>query len=342
MNTLRMGIIGCGGICRERHVPGFRKLPGVELVALCNRSQASGEAAARTCGIPAVEASPEALIKRPDLDAVVIGTWPYRHKALSVAALEAGKHVFCQARMAMDLAEAEAMCAVARKAGRVAMLCPVPIGLKYDATVTRLLREGVLGELRLVCVTSLSDAFLEAETPVNWRKEARFSGLNMHTFGMYVEVMHRWFGPTRTVTALAQTFTVERPAPDGDRVTVRIPDQYLVASETVSGVPVQYTFSTVAAHPGDQVMIHGTKGTLRYDVADDVMFLAPRGGDFAELAVRPEDAYDVAHWRVEADFVAAIREGAEYHPNFEDGRRYMQVVQAAHDAVQGGRRITLA
>ena len=342
MNTLRIGIIGCGGICAQRHVPGLRRIEGVELVTVCNRSSASSAKAAKTFGIPETDESPEALIARDDLDAVVIGTWPYRHKDLSIAALTTGKHVFCQARMAMDLAEAEAMYAAARASGRVAMLCPVPIGLKYDATVSGLLREDALGEVRLVCVTSLSDAFLDADAPMNWRKDHRLSGLNMHTFGMYAEVMHRWFGPSKTVTALSRIFTPERVTPEGEKVTVVIPDQYLLATETLSGVPVQYTFSTAITHPGDQVMVYGSEGALRYDVSRDVLHLARRGADFEEVPVRPEDAYDVEHWRVEQDFVAAIREGTEYHPDFKDGLHYMQVVQAAHDSAKTGQRVAIA
>lgn len=56
---------------------------------------------------------------------------------------------------------------------------------------------------------------------------------------------------------------------------------------------------------------------------------------------REEERYDVANWRVEEDFVRAIRAGAPYHPDFEDGLRYMGVVQAAHDSAASGKNITI-
>ena len=57
--------------------------------------------------------------------------------------------------------------------------------------------------------------------------------------------------------------------------------------------------------------------------------------------LEPEDdeRYDVANWRVEQDFVDAIRQGAPYHPDFEDGLRYMKVIQAIHDAAATGKTV---
>ena len=91
MDSIRIGIVGLGGICRQRHVPGLKKIAGVELVAMANRSRESGEQAAREFGIPEVAKSWEDIVGRDDLDAILIGTWPCMHRAVSMAALESGK-----------------------------------------------------------------------------------------------------------------------------------------------------------------------------------------------------------------------------------------------------------
>lgn len=165
MGALRVGFVGLGGIAHERHVPGLRRIPDVEIVAVANRTRESSERAAAEFNIPIVCGTWEDLVARDDLDAVFITTWPYMHHPVSRAALERGKHVFCQARMAMDFRQAREMYETAASSGRVAALCPVPYGLSVDKTVARLLREGVLGELRLVRVTSLSDAYADPATP---------------------------------------------------------------------------------------------------------------------------------------------------------------------------------
>ncbi len=342
METIRVGFVGLGGICRQRHVPGLQKIPGVELVAVANRSRKSSEQAAREYGIPNVCDEWHDLIGRDDIDAVVIGTWPYMHREISVAALKAGKHVFCQARMAMDYPEARAMYDAARRGHRVAMLCPVPIGLAVDATVGRFLRDERLGPVRLVRVQSFSDAYADPETPMNWRKDHRLSGLNMHTLGMYIEVIHRWLGWTESVCASMQTFTPERVDEAGERIPVQIPDQVLMTANMEGDFPVQYAVSTAVRHGHDSITLYGQNGTLHYDVAtDELSYGAARSQTMEPVGIAPEDAYDVANWDVEQTFIDAIRSGTEYHPDFYDGLRYMQVIQAAYDSARENRVVHL-
>lgn len=345
MKTIRVGFVGLGGIARERHVPGLRRIPGVEIVAVANRTRESSERAAGEFGIPCVCDAWEDLVARSDIDAVFITTWPYMHRPMTIAALDAGKHVFCQARMAMNLGEAREMYDRAVRAraesGGVAALCPVPYGLSVDATVARLLREGFLGDLRLVRVQSLSDAYADPAAPLNWRKDHRISGLNALTLGMFIEVVHRWFGWTRTVSADTQLFIPERRNAEGQMESVKIPDQFLFTGIVGEALPVQYVISGAVRHGSDQIEIYGSKGSLRYDVRDDILLGARAGEPFAPVEIRPEEKYDVKSWRVEEDFVRAIREGFDYHPNFEDGLRYMQVIEAVYDSAAQQRAIGL-
>ena len=93
-----IGLIGAGGNQKLRHIPGFRAIDDVEIVNVVNRSRASGERVAAEWDIPTVSDSVEELLSDPDVDAVSIGTWPYKHLEYTKAALEAGKHVLCEAR----------------------------------------------------------------------------------------------------------------------------------------------------------------------------------------------------------------------------------------------------
>ncbi|MBP7429982.1 MAG: Gfo/Idh/MocA family oxidoreductase [Candidatus Hydrogenedentes bacterium] len=341
MNTIRVGFVGLGGICRSRHVPGLRRLDGVDIVAVANRTRESSERAAAQFGIPEVCDSWQQIVERDDIDAVFIGTWPYLHKDVSIAALNSGKHVFCQARMARDLGEARAMHEAAQRSGRVAALCPVPIGLSVDATIARLLREDALGDIRLVRVQSFSDAFARPETPLHWRNDDRLSGLNMHTLGMYAEVIHRWFGWTWTVHAIAQTFTRTRLDAAGQPARVNIPDQVLFTAGMRAGFLVQYTISAAVHHGEEEIQIFGSEGSLVYDVNDDALYGARAGEPLAPVEMRPGEACDLRDWPVEHDFIRAIRDGAEYHPDFLDGLKYMQVVQAVHDSAREGKTVML-
>jgi predicted dehydrogenase len=341
MNPIRVGFIGLGSICRQRHVPGLRRIPGVEIVAVANRRRESSEQAAQELGIPNVCTTWEDVIARNDLDAVFIGTWPYMHRDMAIAALESGKHVFCQARMAMNYEQAREMHQAAEKSGRVAMVCPVPIGLTKDSTIRRYVHSGRLGDVRLIRIQSMSDVFADAAALMTWRKDHRLSGLNMHTLGMYIEVIHRWFGWTRYVSATTQTFVPERVDTAGDRVQVEIPDQILINAVLESGIPVHYVISAAVHHGSDQIAIHGSKWTLQYEVNEDVLYGAAPGEHMGSATLDTDNDYDIAHWRVEQDFIDAIREGKEYHPTFYDGMKYMQVIQAVYDSAREGRTIGL-
>src|SRR5262245_40831996 len=112
--SLRVGLIGAGANTRKRHIPGLLALPDVELAAVCNRRPASAQAAAQEYAIPRVYERWADLVADPNIDAIVIGTWPYLHCPITLAALEAGKHVLTEARLSLNAAEAHRMLAAAR------------------------------------------------------------------------------------------------------------------------------------------------------------------------------------------------------------------------------------
>src|SRR5437870_726140 len=104
-----IGFIGAGGIAKQRHLPGLKKVPGVELVTVANRRRETAEAVAKEWGFGSVKDDWRQVIDDPNVDAVFVTTPPYLHKEATLAALQAGKHVFTQARMAMNYADARAM-----------------------------------------------------------------------------------------------------------------------------------------------------------------------------------------------------------------------------------------
>src|SRR5579864_7286810 len=138
--TLRVGLVGAGGNTRSRHIPGLCALPGVEIVAVCNRRPESTAAVAREFGIPRTFARWADLVADPGIDAVVIGTWPYLHCPIPLAALDAGKHVLTEARMSMNAAEAHRMLAALRRHPKqVCQIVPSSFGPKGDRVMRELI-----------------------------------------------------------------------------------------------------------------------------------------------------------------------------------------------------------
>ena len=84
--TIRVGFVGAGGNCRLHHIPKLKAQPGVEIVAVANRSKESGEKVAKEFGIARVATDWRDVIGASDVDAICIGTWPYMHAELTIAA----------------------------------------------------------------------------------------------------------------------------------------------------------------------------------------------------------------------------------------------------------------
>ena len=223
--TVRLGIVGAGGIVEQRHLPGFTAIEGVAVRAVANRSIESAQAVADRWSIPEVGDDWRALVARDDIDAVVIGTWPYLHRDVTLAALAAGKHVFCQARMARNAAEAREMYEAAALSDRVTALCPPPHAMAVERLVRRLLAEGALGDLRLVRVTALSAGATDEQRPATWRERAGWSGQNALTLGIWAEIVRGWAGETRSVQALLNTYVPCRPDEASGSYELAIPDQ---------------------------------------------------------------------------------------------------------------------
>jgi predicted dehydrogenase len=296
-------------------------------------SNASYESAEKFCQEDAPQATPMRnwadLLAIPDLDIIWIGTPPYMHSAVTISALEAGKHVFCQARMSMDLAEAQEMLSASKRYPQlVTMLCPPPYGMRADLLVKKLLAENYIGRPHHVRLQSFTGAWLDPNKPAHWRQKIEISGLNVLTLGIYVEVLQRWLGDITGVFARGK---IVHPVRDGYEVI--IPDVLNVLCSFGSGAEGVLEFSGVNAHAsGDRCEIYGDRGSLFYDFATDIVQAGKVGDKEMRVVDLPPDL--VTEWRVEDDFIGAVKSKARVqpHPDFEDGVRYMRVVQAVADS----------
>jgi predicted dehydrogenase len=341
--TIRVGFIGAGKNTRERHIPGFQTCEGVEFVAVANRSRESGERVAKEFGIARVYGDWRELLRAPDVDAVCIGTWPYAHREITEASLAAGKHVLCEARMAMNAAEGRSMLAASRKApGLVAQLVPAPHTLEVDSTIKRLLAEGYVGEVLTVELQAAQGRFVDPEAPLHWRQDIALSGHNVLNMGIWYEAMMRWLGPARRVMAMTKVAVPKRRDASGAVHEVKVPDHVDILATFGNDAVAHLRFSSVTAlAPASEAWIFGTSGTLRLE-ADARRLSGGRRGDkgLAEIVIPPAQRVG---WRVEQDFVDAIRGHAKVtHTNFEDGVRYMEFTDAVARSAATGQAVDVA
>jgi predicted dehydrogenase len=327
---LRIGIIGAGQIARARHIPGFLALPGVRIVGVCNLHRESAARVARDFNIPKIYSTWENLIEDDGIDAVVIGAWPYLHCAVTLAALDSGKHVLTEARMAMNAREAQRMHDHASEFPKLtAMVVPSPYGLTGDAYMSSLIASGFLGTLREVHVTGISSDLADAKTPLGWRQMTKYSGFNMLTLGILYETVLRWVPAVNRVFAYASKVIPMRTDPETGRpARVGTPDSVQVLTTQEDGSCGVYRLSAVAWHgTGMEIALFGSEGTLIYDLTRDEIRGARRGESHLEVLTVPDELR--RGWHVEADFVAAIRgERPVTRTDFATGVKYMQFTEA--------------
>jgi len=338
---IRVGLIGAGKNTRDRHIPGFQKVDGLDITAVANRSLESGQVVADQFNIPNVYANWQDLLEDPGLDAVCIGTWPYMHRTLTLPALESGKHVLCEARMATSAQEAQEMLDASRlRPDLTAQIVPSPLSFKIDKLLQDKISESYIGDIIGVSVQSLGNNFMDRDGPMHWRNDRDLSGYNILNMGIWYEAMIRWVGRATSVTAMTKINVSSRKDEDGNVNSISIPDHVNILAQLANGAQANMHFSAVTGlSSGNGVWIYGSEGTLHVDGAMNV-YGGRRGDD--KLAEIPNPEEGQAFWRVEEEFCNAIR-GLEKitRTPFDVGLHYMEFTEAVTRSAQTGQAVAL-
>ncbi len=340
-DSVRVGLIGAGENVREVMIPGFRRIQECELIAVANTSLASSERVASEFGIPRAYANWKELLDDGDVDAVCIGTWPYMHHTLTLASLDAGKHVLCQARMSNNAREAREMLAASlRHPDLVCQLVPTSTSYRIDNVLRGLIAEGYLGELLTVEVQRQLRSFADFGGELDWRHDQEFSGFNIMNIGSTYESLMRWVGRGTRIMAMASVHVPYRRDATGVPRSVAMPDHVDILYELANGAQVHMRASeSTGLSNGNQTWLHGSEGTIHIDERQAVF--AGRRGD-SNLQEVPNPPASQARYRVEEEFVNAIR-GLERVTltTFEVGAHYMEWTEAVHRSAQTGHAVHL-
>ena len=281
------------------------------------------------------------LLAADGIDAVLIGTWPYMHREITLAALDSGRHVLCQARMANDAAEAREMLAASqRHSDLVTMLVPSSSGYSIDRAMLSLIGGDLLGEILSVDVQRLERGFADFGGELDWRHNWEFSGYNVLNVGAIYELMMRWLGPGNRVRGMTRVHVPTRRDEQGNERAARIPDHVEVLYELANGAPVHMKFSeTTGLSRGNDTWIFGSEGTIHVDNAQKI-FVGRRGD--RELVEHPNPPEGQYRHRVEEEFINAIRGIEPVAMNtFEIGVRYMEWTEAIYRSAESGTAVSL-
>ena len=338
---IRVGLIGAGANARAVHIPGFQRIPECQIAAVANRSMESSRRVTDEFNIPRAYAGWRDLLDDDSIDAVCIGTWPYMHRTLTVAALESAKHVLCQARMANTAQEARDMLdASLRHPELISQLVPTSQTYRIDNVLKRMINDGFLGEILSVELQRLQTRFPTVDGDLDWRHDVAFSGYNTLNIGASYEAMMRWLGRSNHVMAMSKVHVPYRRNGSGDLTSVGVADHVDILFELAGGAQVHMRASeTTGLSTGNHTWIYGSEGTIHVDRRQNVF--AGRRGD-SELAQVPNPREAQAYYRVEEEFINAIRgiERITMAP-FETGVHYMEWTEAVYRSSQTGQAMYL-
>ncbi len=344
-SNIRIGVIGAGANTKLRHIPGFQEIDGVEVSAVCNRSEESSRKVAQEFGIPKIASNWQEVIADREIDAIMIGTWPNLHAEVTIAGLEAGKHVLTEARMARNLEEAESMMAASLNfPDLVAQIVPSPFSLGFDKTIRRMIEEGDLGVLYEMFVEFSNGIFADPDSPYTWRQDFQKSGVNTLFSGIMHEAVLRWV-PSDPQWVIADGLVGTMARKDwetGEFGTVLIPDSLSILARYSQSFKATYQFSGLASDVvRSEVRISGSRGALYLDLGKQELYFSAVGSvAYEPVEIADEDK---GSWRVEADFIDSIREGKPVTlTDFESGVRYMRFSQAVWDSwTDGSKKVWL-
>ena len=269
------------------------------------------------------------------------------HAPLTIATLEAGKHVLCEARMAMDHSEARMMLeASLRHPALTAQIVPAPHTLAFDRTIIDMIAGGYIGELIAIDARiAAARSYPDGSAPQHWRHNRAFSGDNIMSMGIWYEAMMRWVGPAKSVMAVGQSVVRHRRDASGRRMAMEVPDHIDVIGAMAQGGQMRFNVSAVLGHAPEMADVHifGTDGTirLRQPVGGSLALTAGKRGEGA-LETVEIDPSKRGGWRVEEEFINAIR-GKERvtHTDFFTGVKYMEWTTAVSRSVREGRAVML-
>lgn len=375
-SELGVGMVGYAFMGRAhsqawRTVRHFFDLPeGLtpRMAAICGRDQAKVARAAERLGWAAWETHWKRLIARDDVQLVDVCTPGSSHAEISIAALEAGKHVLCEKPLANTVAEAEAMAEAAERAGRHGVRAMVGFNFRRVPAVAlaqELIAAGRLGAIRQVRGAYLAAHAADPRTPLAWRHRVEEAGSGaLGDLGSHVIDLAQYLAGDRItgVAALTETFTRERPLPGpagaaGARGPVTVDDAALFIARFSGGATGSFEATRVATgHTEDlRVEVNGEQGSLVFDLLrlNELRWYAagePATGGFRRIQVtRAEHPYAGAWWpdghtigyehtftHEVRDLLEAIAAKRDPAPSFADGLQVQRVLDAVLRSANAG------
>jgi predicted dehydrogenase len=362
-----------------KKAPLFFDLPARPVLKVaCGRNRESLKAFADRWGWEEIEEDWRKMVRRDDVDIVDIAAPQYLHYEIAMEAARVGKHIFCEKPLAMNFKQAREMYELAEKKGITHYLnhnyrrCPAV------RLARKLIDEGRIGRVYHWRGAYLQSWIVDPDTALTWhlKKELAGSGpqgdLNSHS----VDLARYLVGDIKKVACLTAHFIKERPLADEvasgtfssrakgtERGPVTVEDAAFMTVEFANGALGSFdaTRFALGRKNYNYFEIYGSKGSLVFDLErmNELQFFSSEDPEYAQgfrtiLATEQAHDYISAWWppghligyehefvHAVVDFLKAIDTGTKIQPNFYDGMKAMEVLDAGLRSAETGQVVEL-
>jgi predicted dehydrogenase len=281
------------------------------------------------------------------------------HAEPSIAALEAGAHVFCEKPLAPTLDEARAMYEAAEESDQVAGCAFNYRFVPAIQYAKGLIEDGKLGEIHHVRGRYLQDWLVDPDAPWSWRNSKELAGsgalgdLGAHTIDLARFLVGDVAGDITRLSGQLRTFVDERPASDGTK-PVTVDDAYTAQAEYENGAVGVFEASRFATgHKNDHTIeVQGSEGSLKFSLErlNELEYKSSDARGYETVLVTDDSDPYVDHWwppghvigwehtfvHENYEFLSAAAEGGEFHPSFADAYRVQEVLDAVERSDERG------
>ncbi|RKG98312.1 Gfo/Idh/MocA family protein [Corallococcus carmarthensis] len=364
-HRVRVGIVGLQpgrNWAAVAHLPALRALSDeFEIVGVANSSRASAEAAASSCGIPRAFSDVAEMVASPDVDLVVVTVRVPTHFNVVRAALEGGKHVFCEWPLGRTLEEAEVLAQLARDRGVSAFTSTQSRVTPAILHLKRLVDTGFVGEVLSTSVTGWGRIWggtvddLKSEQYL--LENANGATLLTIPFAHTIAALRDVLGDVSELSAMLDTRRRRVLATEtGGFVPMDAPDQILIAGKLASGASLSMHYQGGAPRGFDGFVwdVHGTDGHLRMTGPTGHTQLVPLelwGGRGEARVFEPigvpddgialEDNVPGNIARVYRRLASDLRQGTRTAPTFDDAVELHRLLDGVERAAREGKRVSV-
>jgi predicted dehydrogenase len=342
-----IGIIGTG-FARKVQIPAFAACENAAITSVASGSLENARSTAEEFGIGHFTDNWRETVARNDVDLVCITTPPNLHKDMTLLAIERGKHILCEKPMAMNVAEAEAMCEAAKSAGVLAL---IDHELRFQPGRQKayaMLREGAIGKVRHTKWNFRAPHRGNPNLPWNWWSDIEQGGGALGAINSHIIDSFRWFLGTEvsSVFCQLQTHVKRRPLDAGGFRDVTTDDEANMLLRFADSELTDDATGLVSASMLEQpeyvnrLEIFGTDGAIRIDHRGEVFITKSGEVDWTEIEVGfgepipgvADTGFSRGFMEFAPKIVEAIRERKieiDYAATFEDGLKVQRVLDAA-------------